>query len=190
MQTESYLRTEVTNLFTEAEDLEQWKTKCEELGLDSQLNLVTNNKSPIPFPLMTKDLNNIYSILFNRKVKLTEYDKEPIPLDLLGLIALSKQEEYFNQGIQIWYSESVKDPIIVGRKGESSWNADNYIIGRWGDVLLDIATLRKLAAEKLAADRVIKLKQVLKNIESAIENCQEECESFMMGNEIKTYFSV
>lgn len=186
MQTKSYLRTEVTNLFTEASDLDNWKLKCEELGLNGQLDLTKTTKSPIPFPLMTTEEKNIYNTLFDREVSIEKYNKEPIPLDLLSLVALSKQENYFDKGIYIQFSDEVKDPIIKGKKQdtETSWNTNEYIIGRWGDVLLDIPSLRKKAAEKKASLRAVQLEKVKASLQSCIDNVEKECYAFMMGNEI------
>lgn len=115
---ETFIIEETASLIYDNEDLDKWNKYVEELGLVGQKKISTKEKSPIPFMHLKTGLKNVFETLCPRKVDFTEYNVTPIPLEILDLIALSKKEEYFNKGIQIWYDEVTPDPVCVGIIGE------------------------------------------------------------------------
>lgn len=123
---ETYIIEETQELIYDNEKLDKWNQHVAELGLTGQTKIQSPTKSPIPFLHMKAPLVRVFSTLCPRVVDVTEYDKTPIPVEVLDLIALSKKENYFNK-ISIWYDDETADPACVGHKGfffcyDSSYN--------------------------------------------------------------------
>lgn len=121
---ETFIIEETEELIYDGEKLEQWKELTESLGLEGQKVLAKPKKSPIPFLHMKLNLENIFRCLCPQSDDIQAYNKTPIPLEILSLVALSKKEEYFDK-IQIWYDDKSPDPACVGimdswRIGETS----------------------------------------------------------------------
>lgn len=128
---ETYIIEETQELIYDNERLDKWNEHVSTLGLIGQTKIQAKDKSPIPFLHMKEPLVNVFTQLCPRHVNITEYDKTPIPVEILDLAALSVKESYFNK-IEIWYDDKAPDPACVGLKGEyliynKSWNC----IGRY-----------------------------------------------------------
>ena len=110
---ETFVIEETAELIYDGEALENWNSLVSELGLKGQESIVKPNKSPIPFMHLKKGLVNILSTLCPRAVNVEDYDKTPIPVEILKLISLSRSENYF-ESIQIWYDDKSPDPCALG----------------------------------------------------------------------------
>ena len=186
MQIETYLIEETEKMIANPEDLDEWKTKCEELNLKGQLSLVKEEgTSPIPFPRMTKEEQAVYDVLTPNYDTIESYKKDTIPLRILSLIALANKEKYFNQ-IRIYFDNVQDDPIAVGIDD----NYNKYMIGRWGKELLDIPSLRKLAAERLITKRKADISKVKADIKAYEDSLRENIEAELMGIKSKPYLSI
>ena len=53
------------------------------------------------------------SMQMKTEVPTADYDKTPIPVEILDLVALSINENYFKE-IEIWYDDKNPDPVCVG----------------------------------------------------------------------------
>lgn len=116
-QVETYIIEETQELIYDNEKLDQWNQRVEELGLIGQTKIQAKEKSPIPFLHMKATTVAVFETLCPRKVKVQEYDKTPIPVEILDLVALSNREHYFTD-VQIWYDDKTPDPACVGLIGE------------------------------------------------------------------------
>lgn len=145
---QTFLVQETTELIYDNDSLNEWKTKCEELGLSAQLELSNKDKSPVPFEFMNTVTKRVYETICPAKVNYKQYAKTAIPLEVLSLIALSEKETYFKE-IQIWYDDKTPDPFAVGvrKKAGSSydWDLEYYTIARWGDSLRPFEELKAMA---------------------------------------------
>lgn len=124
---ETFIIEETQELIYDNEKLDKWNSLVEELGLSGQTKIAAPEKSPIPFMHMKDSLKAIFKVLCPREVSIKDYDKTPIPVEILNLVALSTKEQYFND-IQIWYDDKNPDPICVGQVGywfESDWYTDS-----------------------------------------------------------------
>lgn len=115
---ETFIIEETQELIYDNEKLDQWNKRVSELGLSGQTKIQAKDKSPIPFLHMKQSLASVFLQLCPRRVDITDYDKTPIPVEILDLAALSVNEKYFNK-IEIWYDDKTPDPACVG------------IIGKW-----------------------------------------------------------
>ena len=111
---ETYLIEEVTELLHDNEKLTEYQELTKRLGIVK--NLSVDGKSPIPFPPMGKIEREVFQTLCGTKTKLKEFDKTPIPLEILKLIDMSISEDYF-QHVEIWHDYETPDPVAVGITG-------------------------------------------------------------------------
>jgi hypothetical protein len=128
-----YQNEELNDVLFQGESLDEWQQIAQELKMDKQLKFVDHSASPNPYPYITESMNRIFSTLCPRKVDFKQYDKTPIPLEVLKQIAFSIKEKHFSE-IYIWYDDKSPDPFVVGQtqeyyvynnKYERLKNADN-----------------------------------------------------------------
>ena len=151
MNTKLFLIEEHEAQMFDSSETEKWLELVEQLGLENQASLIKDNKSALPFPMMTEAENAIYSTLLDRQVGYKTYSREAIPLAVLSLIALSEAEKYFDT-IEIWFSEKNPDPLVVGKRYTSeearkegySWRMGAYKIAQWGAKFLPMGKLLPL----------------------------------------------
>lgn len=143
-------------LVAEGEMLELIKS----LGLEGQLAIAKPvegdaSTSLCPYRVMTKREMKVYGLCFPRKTALKDYKDSLIPLRVLQVAAHAK--EWFPK-IMVWHPEPGKpDPLLVGYTGES-WNAEPFLLARWGDALDPFETL----VEKAKTFTVSKFSMALK----------------------------
>lgn len=114
---ETFVIEETAELIYDGEALETWNSLVSELGLTGQTQITHKEKSPIPFMHLKKNLVAVFETLCPRKVDVEAYNVTPIPLEILRLVSLSKNEKYFDQ-IQIWYDDKAPDPVCIGMKNK------------------------------------------------------------------------
>lgn len=108
-----YQNEELNDIMFEVEALDEWKNLTAELGMEKQLGFVTKAESPLPYPFINESMDRIFTTLCPRKVDFKEYDKTPIPLEVLKQISFSMKEKHFNS-ISVWYDDKSPDPFVVG----------------------------------------------------------------------------
>lgn len=181
-EVETFIIEETQELIYDNEKLEQWNRHVQELGLQGQTQIAAKDKSPIPFLYMKQSLVNVFTTLCPRKVDISEYNKTPIPLELLDLVALSKKEQYFDE-IQVWYDDATPDPAIIGVKRNSqfdekypTWDRglDKYLIGRWADVKMSLEALTEKAKAIYKAGRTIFLQNEIRDAQRKLDDLEKE----------------
>jgi hypothetical protein len=123
---ETFIIEETAELIYDNEKLDRWNELIEKLELKGQSSIVSKDKSPIPFMHLKTSMVNVFRTLCPRQVAVEKYDVTPIPVEILGMIALSKKEDYFNK-IEIWYDDKSPDPACIGTTGywyQSTWYDD------------------------------------------------------------------
>lgn len=130
MAVETYLEEELKELVVDAEKNDEWQEKVKELGLQGQQGMTVEEKSPIPFPRMTREMNNVYKTLCPTPEPVERYSGSTIPLRVVSMIALCRQEQYFAE-IKVWHNLTAPDPVLVGYQTKS-WDSPMFIIARWG----------------------------------------------------------
>lgn len=177
-EVETYLIEETKELIYDNEKLDQWNSLVAELELQGQTKVVKVDKSPVPFLWMNDVLQKVFTELCPRKVKIVEYDKTPIPVEVLSLIALSKKEDYFNK-IEVWYNDKNPDPAVVGfrytrgnTEWERDWHAEKYLLARWSDVKASLAELTDRAKKLFALRRTNELQTSIKQHQRELEDIE------------------
>lgn len=172
---QTFVIEETKELIYDGDQIDEWKAKCQELGLENQLTLAQEGKSPVPFTFMNTVTKRVYETLCPTKVELIQYNKTPIPLEVLGLIQLSKRENYFKK-IEIWYDDKTPDPIAVGKiaKDDYDWNADLYLIARWGDVLRPFEELKEQAIKVFTNSKKIELQRNIAQCETQLKTLEHD----------------
>ena len=169
---QTFIVEESKELIYDSDKIQEWKEKCEVLGLDKQLALTDKEKSPIPFEFMNTVSKRVYETLCPAKVNYKEYSKTAIPLEVLGLIHLSVNEGYFKE-IQIWYDDKTPDPLAIGVKQKSlqyDWDNELYLIARWGDVLRPFDELKKMAIKVYTNSQRLSLTKKISEAKNKLES--------------------
>ena len=146
---ETYVIEETAELIYDSEALSKWEGLVQKLGLTGQDVLKNPKKSPIPFMWMKPNLINIFQTLCPRQTPITMYDKTPIPLEILTLVELCINENYFDQ-IDIWYDDKAPDPVCVGQKKYYELRKP----GSWSNFLEDRRTFK---SKQEAEDYIIEM---------------------------------
>jgi len=110
---EIYANTELNDVLFEVEALQEWKELAQEMGMESQLESIKGKESPNPYPYMNKGIQIIMETLCPTKVKFKEYNKTPIPLEVMKQLAFSVRDNHFKH-IEIWYDDITPDPVAIG----------------------------------------------------------------------------
>lgn len=177
-QVETYIIEETKELIYDNEKLDQWNGLIESLGLEGQKEIVQTDKSPIPFMWMNEALLATFEQLCPTKKDVSAYNKTPIPVEVLSLIALSQKEGYFFK-MEVWYNEKDPDPCVIGYKagrGNSAWEkdyyADKYLLARWADVKASLGELVQRAKALFIAKTSNELKEKIKREQRELEDIE------------------
>jgi hypothetical protein len=139
---ETFIIEETQELIYDNEKLDKWNEMVKTLDLKGQTEIVKPDKSPIPFMNLKSSFINILETLCPVKVDVKKYNRTPIPVEILDLIGLSINEEYFTK-IEIWYDDKAPDPVCVGILGY-------YYISNANDLLPDEYKENKFSTEEEA----------------------------------------
>lgn len=185
MAVETYLEGELEELVVSPEINEEWKQKIEELGLSGQKQLlVCPTKSPIPFPHMNQAMIRTYDALCPLHEELSTFNRSTIPLRVLSIAALCKQEGYFKL-IEVWSDNEKPDPILVGHK-EGKYNSDDkYILARWGDELRSYIELQQIALKRKIQENRLRLENEISDRKNTLEAIENKVEQWMGGGWIQ-----
>jgi len=120
---ETFIIEEVESLIYDNEKLDKWNSIVGNLELQGQRKIVKPEKSPIPFLNMNMDLVNVFETLCPMSVDIKEFSVTPIPVEILELVALAVNENYFNK-IEVRWDDKSPDPVVIGMTGhwyEMQW---------------------------------------------------------------------
>lgn len=168
---QTYVIEETKELIFDSSSIEEWKEKVNALQLQGQQTLINGDKSPVPFEFMNTVTGRIFETLCPQKSSVKEYNKTPIPLEILGLIQLAVNENHFDS-IEIWYDDKSPDPVAIGIRDDKQnrWVKDRYLIGRWGDVLAPLEELKIKAIAIFKKSRRIELTREIAQRKVSLDN--------------------
>jgi hypothetical protein len=178
---QTFIVEESKELIYDSDKIQEWKEKCEILGLDKQLALTVKEASPVPFEFMNTVSRRVYETICPAKVGFMDYAKTAIPLEVLGLIHLSVNEKYFKT-IQIWYDDKTPDPLAVGVRQRAGspyeWDNELYLIARWGDVLRPFDELKEMAIRVFTNSEKINLQRKISEAKAKFESIKENAAAY------------
>jgi len=158
MEVQIYLLENSKELIYDNDQLSEFSNLVGELGLicDNQIN---KEKSPIPYMWLDEATVRAFQIICPAVHRIEQYPLE-IPIEILRNVRLTKTEQYFDW-IEIWSNRKDPDPFCVGRvykedhsrQQHYTWDADHYLIGRWGHENKSIESLINDAI-KIAANKI------------------------------------
>lgn len=189
---ETFVVPEHTPLISDSEELKKWHDKVAELGLKGQSQLADGTASPVPFEHMNRGMENMFKVLCPRSYKLNDFNKTPIPLEVLGLIELAQKEGHFDK-IEIWCDDTQPDPIAVGkrfnnaadRKSGYDWNMDKYLIARWGDEIVPWEQLVDKAKKRWSDARKAMIEKAKSEIALLEATIQSDATIYISGGSVK-----
>lgn len=111
---ETFIIDEVKELIYDNDKLDEYKQITKELGITENLSI--EDKSPIPFPRLKTIEKSVFSTLCPNYVNYKDFTDTPVPLEILKLIKLSIDENYFCK-IEIWHDYEKPDPVVIGTTG-------------------------------------------------------------------------
>ena len=168
----SYLLKETEDLVVSEEALTEWTQAAERLGLEGQLTLTKEEKSPIPFLHMNRRLKGVFKVLCPSKVEVKGFKVSAIPLEVMRLLELSEREGYFER-VEVCWDDEKQDPIAVGHSVEK----ESYLIARWGAEAKSLEQLEREAYERCKRSTKMRLeekmaecKHKLDKLESVVED--------------------
>jgi len=199
---ETFVIEETASLIYDNEQLDNWNLMVEELGLKGQTTIQTKEKSPIPFMHLKQSLQNIFTCLCPRKVRIEDYNITPIPVEILELVMLSKRENYFHE-IQIWYDDKSPDPACVGitkkwcngttasyiydspkdaaestngKKTEKElsyyYQSNYYLLGKWADVKHSFEELKEMATKRFISEQGNDFRKQIKEAQRGLDDLE------------------
>jgi len=149
---------ELKDTLFDSEKIEEHKRLMQELGINP--DSVDQPKSPCPYPLMDKVTRKMFELLLPDRYELKDYNRSPIPLEVLRRLKHAQDEEYFDK-IFIRTTDEMPDPVAIGMRYASdhdrnngyTWNAKMFLIARWGDVVRPFSELWERATKVMTANR-------------------------------------
>jgi hypothetical protein len=177
MQVETYEMTEVVD--QNIQENEECLGLIESLGLSGQQSLINPNKTTFfPYRKMTKEEKIVYETMLPASCALEEFKEGQIPLRVLQVASHAKSLDFFDKGLIVFHSKNadVKDPVLVGRHcndKQYSWSYDQYILARWGEVLLPFAECTEIAMKIIR----VKLQSGILKAEATIRQFKEILQS-------------
>ena len=164
---ETYVQKHNIELISDPAKLDAFKAQIDALELEGQKQLITDDKSPNPFTPLNESMERVFKTICPTVTKIESYSTEPIPPEILDLIALAKKENYFVE-IEVWSDDKEPDPVVVGivHRDGRSWDRMVYLIGRWGTELAPFVELKNMAIERITEKLKIEKQSCIAKIES------------------------
>lgn len=108
------------------EDIIQYHDLISELGLGGQNKVVVDSeKAPIPYKWLNKQQITVIDEICPIRVPIDEYDKEPIPIEVLEHLKKCVKNSYFTH-YEIAYTDVDPDPFLIGYLGGYYYSGNTY----------------------------------------------------------------
>lgn len=159
----------------------------QKLGLSGQMKLTNpDTVTRFPYRKMTKEEQQVYTVLCPVHARLEAYADGIIPIRVLQ-VAAHVIELGFCDRVEVWHPESadIKDPVLVGVKGPEYGDRQFYILARWGAELPPFRELKELATQLWRGKRKSALAKIRSQIDAEIAT---DCENIELG-EMPNYYA-
>lgn len=170
-----YREAENTDLILDEDQLAEYKRLAGELGI----NEFKPDKVPSVYTPINTTQSRALKALCPCVVKIKEYTRGTIPVEVLQAIKFATDNEMFDK-IEVWYDDDDKepDPVVIGKSYRSeydrdkgySWNMNETLIARWGDCAHELHELVDIAKERLKREFTEKAIIVKEKVNSFLEH--------------------
>jgi hypothetical protein len=160
----------------------------ESLGLEGQkrFTVVTpageeETVARMPYRRLTAEERAVYGACFPAHSKVAAYTQAPLPLRVLQVVAHAVT---MFDALEVWHpAEVADDPVLIGVKFRDGkdYLRDEYLLARWGEVLVPFEELRAKAKTVLMAkarEALASSKADLAAFEGALEQLVD---TFLLG---------
>ena len=176
MEVKIYREPENEALILDEVQLAEYNDLALELGFATTQNVEEQNVPNIYVSLnlaMEKQLKAVCPM----KVDADKYNKSTIPLEVLKVYKLAKDNKMFD-GFHIWYNDVDPDPMLIGWNWKSeqdkekgyTWNLNRFLIARWGDCALELPELLELGFQKMKQELMDKAQSAIDVCNSVLSN--------------------
>lgn len=170
MKVKIYREPENTSLLIDEQDLKQYNALALELGLCTQ-EKKDESKIPNIYIPMNMSMTKQFHALCPRTSSIESYTRSTIPLEVLQVYKLAKDNQMF-ENFEIWWDDVAPDPLLIGWNFENeeakeknyTWRKQRTLIARWGDCALEISELMERGFNKIRLE-------LLDRTSEAIEKC-------------------
>lgn len=160
----------------------EWLEKVKALGLEGQSTLMAEDeKSPVPFMRMTAGHVRLFTALCPKRVDITAFSVEPIPMEALALVGLALTEQHFDT-LEVWYADgqATTDPVVVGTRGKGK-DADRYLVAQWGVEDASMDRLYAIARERLIRTGRSHCESQVKQAQGHLDNVEAQADQYLNG---------
>ena len=176
---EEYTSSEASTMAADAESIDI----ATRLGLTGQLSLSDGDTlTRQPYGLMTAEQAYVYEHHCPVKTKLEEYTASIIPLRVLQVAALCREQDFF-KSLYVWHPKVVtSDPVLVGYTKDNYYSGEPYLLARWGATLDSYPKLLAAAKAAFAVRFRAAVLAVKQEAEHALVNITQETEVRFLDN--------
>lgn len=176
MEVKIYREPENENLILDEESLNEYNSLAAELGLQS-IEQSEKKNTPIVYPYLNTAMKVQLKVLCPVEVKIENYKKSTIPLEVLKVYKYAKDNEMFEEFF-IWYDDSAPDPLLIAKRYDNeedrakgySWSKSVYLLARWGDCAMELPSLLDKGKAQLKVNLELSAKSALSKVKDIIEN--------------------
>lgn len=181
MEVEVFIEEAKTDLVSQPEE---WQKLVSELGLAGQLSLVaqrgdaTDPLRPNPFLLLDVTALRVYETALPEVCPVDSYDKDPIPLIVLGAYQLAVREKWFEK-VLIRYSRTDPDSVMIGVTPGKTPQV--FLMAKWGLEKIQFEKMKARAIEMWIAKSRLELQKRLSDAKQKIETIEDQAAAFFAG---------
>lgn len=150
------------------EELPETKELIAELGLDGQAALISpESLERFSWRALRKHEAFVLTELCPARTAIEAYGADTIPLRVLRLVK-EIREDFVK--LEVWHPESAeKDPFLIGYRSKE-WNAQAFLIARWGEELDAWGTMEEKALVRWRERRKALLVKISSEVKAALES--------------------
>lgn len=162
------------------ESSDEWQSICTELGLQKQLSKSGKiEKVGNPYMKIDPRSERVYKMLCPAIVDYKKYEASTFPLEVLQEASRCEKNGWFKK-MEVWYDDKSPDPFLVGLEYETNeWQAQKFLIARWGDELLPFEQLVSKAISRFTAGYKRALDRLIMDCELRLKDVESDLLSFI-----------
>jgi len=173
MEVKIYREPENKGLILNESELKEYSDLVNKLKLTNEVV----DKTPSVYIPINSSMQKLLKALCPAVVKITEYKKSTIPVEVLKVVEYGTENNMF-EGYEIWYADKDPDPLLIGwnynseddKKNNYTWRNNYSLLARWGDCAMELDELLKKGFQSLKISLVDSAKEVLSVSESIIKD--------------------